>query len=155
MKILNKIVVLGFASVTFGSSISPITNVLASETSTISATNINEFNKYYNDLSDNKKIEFKNLVKNANLSPEEQLQILKDKYNADRTPTPRWKSAVIKKVARWLAIKAGTKSVSDITNYLFEWQDNLEQGAENWLVEQGWNRAAAHWTVKTASFIFL
>lgn len=60
-----------------------------------------------------------------------------------------------KKVVRWLTAKAGEKSIADITNYLFEWQDNLEQGAENWLVNHGCNRTASHWTVKTASFIFL
>lgn len=155
MRIHKKIVVLGLTTLAFGSSIAPITNVFASELNTVSITSSNEFDKYYNDLSNEKKIEFNYLVENAHLSLDEQLQILKDKYKADRTPTPRWKAAVVKKVARWLAAKVATKSVSDITNYLFEWQDNLEQGAENWLVEQGWDRTAAHWTVKTASFIFL
>lgn len=85
----------------------------------------------------------------------EQLQILKEKYESDRQPTPCWKIAIIKKIAKWLVAKTGEKTVSDVTNYLFERQDNLEQGAENWLVNHGWNRTKAHWTVKTASFIFL
>ncbi|OTN82231.1 hypothetical protein [Enterococcus faecium] len=156
MKNINKLVILGITFVTVGSAISPIENVFADDQSTTIISQENtEFNKYYNDLSDSKKVEFKNLVEGANLSKDEQLQILKEKYTADREPTLRWKTAVIKKVARWLAAKAGEKSIADITNYLFEWQDNLEQGAENWLVNHGWNRTTAHWTVKTASFIFL
>lgn len=156
MKNINKLVILAITFVTVGSAISPIENVFADDQSTTIISQENtEFDKYYNDLSDSKKAEFKNLVEGANLSKDEQLQILKEKYTADRQPTPRWKSAVVKKVARWLAAKAGEKSIVDITNYLFEWQDNLEQGAENWLVNHGWNRTAAHWTVKTASFIFL
>lgn len=156
MKSFNKAVILSLTFVTIGSSLSPVTNVFASELSSVSISNENkDFDKYYNDLSDSKKDEFRSLVKDANLSPDEQLQILKEKYEADREATPRWKTAVVKKVAKWLAAKAGEKSIADITNYLFEWQDNLEQGAENWLVAHGWNQTAAHWTVKTASFIFL
>ncbi|ANU71630.1 hypothetical protein [Enterococcus faecalis] len=157
MKYLKKAVILGLTITTVGSAVSPVTNVFASEAIEAynSSKNSIELDKYFNDLSDSKKAEFRELVKGANLSPNEQLQILKEKYDSDREIAPRWKTAVIKKVAKWLAAKAGEKSIADITNYLFEWQDNLEQGAENWLVDHGWNRTAAHWTVKTASFIFL
>lgn len=66
------------------------------------------------------------------------------------------KNTDVTRAAKWLAGVIGSKSISDITDYLFKWQDDLEKGCENFLVEQcGWNRTAAHWTVKTASFIFL
>lgn len=154
MNKMNQSIVLGLTLITVGGSIAPVTNVFASEKAT-NFTATNEFDKYYNDLSNEKKVEFERLVSGAHLSQVEQLQILKEKYESDRQLTPRWKIAVIKKIAKWLVAKTGEKTVSDVTNYLFEWQDNLEQGAENWLVNHGWNRTAAHWTVKTASFIFL
>ena len=70
--------------------------------------------------------------------------------------TKGWKSAAVKKAAKWLAGVIGSKSVADITDYLFEWQDDLEAGCENFLVDEcGWDEDVAHWTVKTASFIFL
>ncbi|EJC3746394.1 hypothetical protein MYY11_002811, partial [Enterococcus faecium] len=90
--------ILGITFVTVGSAISPIENVFADDQSTTIISQENtEFNKYYNDLSDSKKVEFKNLVEGANLSKDEQLQILKEKYTADREPNLRWKTAVIKK----------------------------------------------------------
>lgn len=148
---------LGAVLVVSGSMVVPETSAFATDTSQTynSIQKSDEFDKYFNDLSEDKKIEFQTLVKEANLSRDEQLQILKEKYNSDREITFRWKGAVIKKVARWLADKVGEKSVSSVTNYLFEWQDNLKQGDENYFIHHGWNRTATHWAVKTASFIFL
>lgn len=120
-------------------------------------TKEDKVNKLYNSLTNSKKQEFNILVKGANLTLDEQLEILKTREKEiNHVESKGAKSAVVKKVAKWLAAKAGEKSIADITDYLFEWEDNLEQGAENYLVDKcGWNRTAAHWTVKTASFIFL
>lgn len=60
MKIINKLVILGITFVTVGSAISPIENVFADDQSTTIISQENtEFDKYYNDLSDSKKAEFK------------------------------------------------------------------------------------------------
>ena len=96
MNKMNQSIVLGLTLITVGGSIAPVTNVFASEKAT-NFTATNESNKYYNDLSNEKKAEFERLVSGAHLSQVEQLQILKEKYESDRQPTPRWKIAVIKK----------------------------------------------------------
>lgn len=113
MNKMNQSIVLGLTLITVGGSIVPVTNVFASEKAT-NFTATNEFDKYYNDLSNEKKAEFERLVSGAHLSQVEQLQILKEKYESDRQPTPRWKIAVIKKIAKWLVAKTGEKTVSDV-----------------------------------------
>ncbi|MDA2566429.1 hypothetical protein PDQ34_21010 [Bacillus cereus] len=116
-------------------------------------TDIN-FNQLYNQLNENKKEEFLNIVRESNLSFQEQIQLLQDRENSSYEATPRWKAAIIKKAAKLLAAKIGSKSVADITDYLFEWEDNLEQGMQNYLVYKlGWNKTAAHWTAKSVMFI--
>ena len=131
----------------------PITTVRADE---IGIHYRSEKTNLYNQLPDEKKLQFNELVSALNLNEEEQLDLLKQyKEEHPRRAKRGLKSAVIKKVARFLAKKVAQKSVVEITNYLFEWQDNLEAGAENYLVEQGWDRNIAHWTIKTASFIVL
>ena len=113
-------------------------------------------NELYNQLPADKKIQFNELVNALSLTEDKQLELLQQyKQEHPRRVRRGVKSAVIKKVARFLAGKLGQKSLVEVTNYLFEWQDNLEAGAENYLVKHGWNRTTAHWTVKTASFIFL
>lgn len=118
--------------------------------------NKSEKDDLYIQLPTDKKEQFDEIVAALSLSENEQLDLLKAYQQEHPRRRKRGvKSAVIKKVARFIATKLGQKSLVEVTNYLFEWQDNLETGAENYLVKYGWNRNLAHWTVKTASFIFL
>ncbi|QWQ38597.1 hypothetical protein KMP11_06525 [Gemella sp. zg-570] len=117
-------------------------------------SNNDEFQRLYNRLNYNKKIEFNKLKKELKLTKKQQLEILKDKEIMDNQPTDRWKLAVIKKIAKWISLKVGEKSVAEITDYLLEWEDDLQTGIENFLVEYcGFSRGSAHWTAKTAMFI--
>ncbi|CIW11511.1 hypothetical protein OLF72_10435 [Streptococcus pneumoniae] len=139
-----------------GSTIPAVTVFSDEVTITYNSENSSEKNELYNQLSAEKKGQFDELVSNLNLSEQEQLDLLQQyKEEHPRRAKRGIKSAIIKKVARFLAAKVGQKSVVEITDYLFEWQDNLEAGAENYLVQYGWDRNIAHWTIKTVSFIFL
>lgn len=139
-----------------GTFVSTATNVHASNISdvTISSTQNNDFNYYYNDLSNSEKIEFDQLAKSGVFSQNDQLTLLQEKYNNTRSIAPKWKIAAIKKLAVFLAAKTGAKSISDITNFLFSWEDDLQEGATEYLVNNGWNHDVAYWTVKSAIFLF-
>lgn len=58
------------------------------------------------------------MVSGGHFSKEEQLQILKERYEEVRKITPRWKVGAARKVAAWLAGVVGSKLISDITNFL-------------------------------------
>lgn len=158
MKAFNKAVICGLTLVTLGGALSPVSSVFAAEAN-VNSSQQTEFDKYYNDLSDSKKSEFEDLVRGAGLTQNEQLQILKDKYTSDREATPRWKAAVLKKgvefVAKAVGAKLGAKTLTDFVNYLTDFEDNIQEGLENGMVKfLGVNRTVAHWTAKTAMFIF-
>ena len=136
--------------------ITPISGLVSNYDNVAKAHNKNqdELKTLYNKLEYKNKIKFKKLKKELNLTREQQIEILKDKEIMDKQPTERWKSAAIRKVAKWIAAKVGSKSVADITDYLFEWEDDLQKGIENWLVEKtGMLRSDAYWIAKTAMFI--
>lgn len=111
-------------------------------------------NDLFKKLNKEKQNEFIELAKELNLTYQEQIQFLQEKEASKNQLTARWKTAIIKKAAKLLAAKIGSKSVADITDYLFEWENDLQTGMENYLVYKlGWNRTAAHWTAKSVMFI--
>jgi len=109
---------------------------------------------FYRELDSTKKAEFEYIVEGLNLSESEQLQLLKDRSVEQSTVTPRWKTAIIKKAAALIAAKVGSKTVADITNFLFSWEDDLQMGIEKALIKYGhFNKTVAHWTAKSIMFI--
>lgn len=107
-----------------------------------------------NKLPDDKKKEFNELVQSGYFSKTEQVKLLQA-YTTENGnfSTRSVKTKAIKKLAKWLAAKVGSKTIADITDYLFGWQDDLQTGAENFLVDHGWNRTVAHWSVKSIMFV--
>ena len=47
----------------------------------------------------------------------------------------------------------GQKSIAEISDFLFGWQDDLEAGIAAYLLRNGWNREVANWTAKSIMFI--
>ncbi|ARF67779.1 hypothetical protein B7C51_07950 [Paenibacillus larvae subsp. pulvifaciens] len=108
----------------------------------------------YKRLTKDKQKEFMEIVKGTNLNYQQQVQLLKDRENMGQEQEKTLKVSLIKKAAKILAAKLGEKSIADIADYLFDWEDNLQQGIENYLVDKaGWNTTVAHWTAKTIMFI--
>ncbi|MCY9512239.1 hypothetical protein M5W68_20225 [Paenibacillus larvae] len=108
----------------------------------------------YKRLTKDKQKEFMEIVKGTNLNFQQQVQLLKDRKNMGQEQEKTLKVSLIKKAAKILAAKLGEKSIADIADYLFDWEDNLQQGIENYLVDKaGWNTTVAHWTAKTIMFI--
>ena len=62
-------------------------------------------------------------------------------------------STVIRKAASLLAKKMGQKSIAEISDFLFGWQDDLEAGIAAYLLRNGWNRDVTNWTAKSIIFI--
>jgi hypothetical protein len=61
---------------------------------------------------------------------------------------------IIIKACKMFGVKMAEKSLADFTDFLFEWQGNLQDGIENFLITRwNWNETAAHWTAKTIMFI--
>lgn len=60
---------------------------------------------------------------------------------------------VIKKACKMFGLKMGEKSFADFTDYLFEWEGDLQTGIENSLMKVGMPKTAAHWTAKTIMFV--
>ncbi|MGG0256904.1 hypothetical protein ABEY61_28330 [Bacillus toyonensis] len=158
-KIIIKISSAALVSSFIGAALTPTTSVFASEKEQnileISNTETDiTLNHLYNKLSKNKKKEFLNIVKESNLNFQEQVQLLQDRKNNIHSSQQRWKISIVKKAAQLLAIKIGSKSVADITDYLLSWEDDLQQGMENYLVyELGWDQSVAYWTAKSVMFI--
>ncbi|ETW67312.1 hypothetical protein N577_013645 [Lacticaseibacillus rhamnosus 2166] len=70
----------------------------------------------------------------------------------------RWKVAVIKAVfkaaAKVLGAKMGEKTLSDWVNYLTNFEGDMQDGIQSFLVTQmGWNSTAAYWTARTIVFL--
>src|SRR5699024_7291222 len=139
-------------------------NSISINSKKLSTTNLGtqfteQIQKYYNMLSDNKKQEFNSLIKEFQLTENQQLQVLLDKEIAKNSPTPKWKLAIIKKAikyaARILGTKLSEKGLADIIDYLTDFEDDLQTGFENAFVKYlHVSRTAAHWAAKTIMFIF-
>lgn len=89
----------------------------------------------YKRLIKDKQKEFMEIVKGTNLNYQQQVQLLKDRENMGQEQEKTLKVSLIKKAAKILAAKLGEKSIADIADYLFDWEDNLQQGIENYLVD--------------------
>ncbi|RGB74915.1 hypothetical protein [Anaerococcus nagyae] len=118
-----------------------------------------------NNLPDYKKSELLELKNELDLNYEE-INFLEEQYLINHSGTElRWKVSAVKKVikvakpilkkaAKKFGVKMGEKGIADLTDYLFEWEDDLQNGIENFLINKwGWNKTAAHWTAKTIMFV--
>lgn len=116
-------------------------------------------------LSPEKEKELKELVKEFNLSPQDEQEIRELYRENSNTVTTRAKIGVIKKIikvakpvfvkaAKLFGVKISEKSIADFSDFLFGWQDDLENGIKTFLVKNlGWNSTAAEWTAKTIMFV--
>lgn len=114
-------------------------------------------------LSLEKENELLEIAKEGNLSNEEINQLVK--LYEENMISPRGKLGVILKIvkvsknvmlkaSKAFGVKMAEKTVADWTDYLLGWQDDLQDGIENFLIDKcGWNREAASWTAKTIMFI--
>ncbi|MED3352976.1 hypothetical protein P4388_31140 [Bacillus thuringiensis] len=161
MKIAGSILATTLAVSTIGSSYaladSPNTTPTKQQITNQENTDITT-HKLYKELDVDSQKLFIEIVNGANLPYPQQVQLLQDKdrfiEEENNSSMHTWKTALVKKAAKLLAAKIGSKSVADITDYLFEWEDDLQQGMENYLVYKlGWNKTAAHWTAKSVMFI--
>ena len=110
-----------------------------------------------NQLTEEEKRQFNQLKKSGIFSEYELHEILKEKIYYSSTSTmiqpSRVSSTVIRKAASLLAKKMGQKSIAEISDFLFGWQDDLEAGIAAYLLRNGWNREVANWTAKSIMFI--
>ncbi|MBF6978223.1 hypothetical protein IU403_03585 [Aerococcaceae bacterium zg-BR22] len=105
----------------------------------------------YKLLSKSEKQDFNALIQSGMFSYQDLQNILHEKLNGE--PTFRSKVAIVKKAARLHAQKLGQKSLAEITDFLFGWQDNLEEGMARFLLRSGWNKDVAYWTAISIMFI--
>lgn len=151
-KLSKKIVAISTAGVLVFSFI-PLSGISAKE-ATVSQEVKND--ELYENLSGDKKKEFKEIVDGLDLNKEEQEELLEQREDEKSTATVQWKTAVIKKAAEIIAAKTGEKSVAEVTDFLFEWEDDLQTGMEKALVKYGhFNDTVAHWTAKSVMFVLL
>lgn len=120
--------------------------------------------EYYEELPLKKQIELDNIAKEFNMSPED-IKDIKDLYFKNKMYKERGKvgavlkiikvaKATLTKAAKMFGMKMAEKELADFADYLFEWQGDLQDGIENFLVYNwGWSRDAAHWAAKTIMFI--
>lgn len=116
-------------------------------------------------LSLEKERELLEIAREFNLSQQD-IYDLREMYNQNSDViTPRARiSAVLKivksakpvlnKATKIFGVKLKEKAISDFTDFLFEWQDSLQNGIEYFLANKlGWNSSAAHWAAKTIMFV--
>lgn len=110
-----------------------------------------------NQLTEEEKRQFNQLKKSGIFSEYELHEILKEKIYYSSTSTmiqlSGVSSTVIRKAASLLAKIMGQKSIAEISDFLFGWQDDLEAGIAAYLLRNGWNRDVANWTAKSIMFI--
>ena len=126
---------------------------------------IHTFTRKDSSLLHEKEKELEELSKEFNLN-EKEIQDLRDLYNeyTDMTVTREKLEVITKilKVCQPVMVKATKlfevtfteKSLCDLYDYLIEWQDDLENGIKNFLINKyNWNQTAANWTAKSIMFI--
>lgn len=139
--------------------ITPLSYVSASDTNVVSTeSSFNELEYFYNHLSETDKETYNELIKHLDLNEQDKLLILREKATTNFEKQLRWKISAVKKVAQVLAkfLKSIgiSKGVVGITNYLFEWENDLQKGIEEFLYRYTpLNRTLAYWTAKTIMFI--
>lgn len=61
---------------------------------------------------------------------------------------------VLTKAAKWVGGKFTEKAMAGLTDYLFDWQDDLKEGIRSFLVDRlGWADWVARWAAKTIMFL--
>lgn len=144
-----------------GMTIIPVLDVKASDTTTVSSSSEESFNKLYSRLTPEKKTEFNQLVNAGSFSHGEQLEILKSKVANDNSDLQRGiKLTVVKKIALYVAKITGrsiaSKPLKAFVNYLTDFEGKSETGIRNGLVKYlNFNSTAAYWTARTIVFIYL
>ncbi|MBM7647011.1 hypothetical protein JOD45_003246 [Scopulibacillus daqui] len=121
-----------------------------------SPDNVNDIqsNPIFRSLSEDQKAEFLEIAQELHLSLDEQNDLLKQRFDYHHRIQPQWKSSIIKAAAKMIAAKCGEKSVADITDFLFEWEDDLQTGIEKSLIKYGhFNKKVAKWTAKSIIFV--
>lgn len=121
--------------------------------------------KIEENLPIDKQVELNNLVKEFNMSKED-ANYIKELYIQNHSGIqPKAKVGAVLKIikvakpiiikgAKMFGMKMAEKGIADLTDYLFEWQGALQDGIENFLVNNwGWSTTAAHWVAKTIMFV--
>jgi len=118
------------------------------------------FSQLYAELSPEDKANFDTLASHYGWADSEKTQFLQSKAGIADDPAvqARWKVAVIKAVfkaaAKVLGAKMGEKTLSDWVNYLTNFEGDMQDGIQSFLVTQmGWNSTAAYWTARTIVFL--
>lgn len=116
-------------------------------------------------LSPEKEEQLMEIANEFNLSTQE-IKELRDLYNEHSTTIiPRGRIGIILKIVKaakpiiikackMFGVKMAEKSLVDFSDFLFEWQGDLQDGIENFLINRwNWNETAAHWTAKSIMFV--
>lgn len=110
----------------------------------------------YQSLTKDQKEEFNDIVNGLNLSYNEQVTLLNQyaKQHPSTKIQTKWKTSIIKAIAKLIIAKTGEKSAADVTDFLFGWEGDLQSGIEHYLVHhEHWNKTVAYWTAKSIMFI--
>ena len=123
---------------------------------TESVSQVNE-NPTYQRLSSLKKQQFSEILQGMKLTTTQQLALL-EQYAQEHPQPPygeaKWKTSVIKKIAKLIAAKVGAKSVSSIMDFLTGWEGQLQDGIQYYLEKYcHFNSTVAYWTAKTIVFL--
>lgn len=150
--------------------LSIIMSAQAFSTVAFASNNINETSIYTitekSTLSSPQKEEqLMEIAKQLNLT-EQEVQELRDLYNKHSSTTmPMGKIGIITKIvkvskpiiikaAKAIGIKISEKTFADFTDFLFDWQGNLQDGIESFLINYlNFNETVAYWTAKTIMFV--
>ncbi len=116
-------------------------------------------------LSPEKEEQLMEIANEFNLSTQE-IKELRYLYNEHSTTIiPRGRIGIILKIVKaakpiiikackMFGVKMAEKSLADFSDFLFEWQGDLQDGIENFLINYwNWNETAAHWTAKSIMFV--
>ena len=150
--------------------LSIIMSAQAFSTVAFASNNINETSTYTITekstlLSPQKEEQLMEIAKQLNLT-EQEVQELRDLYNKHSSTTmPMRKIGIITKIvkvskpiiikaAKAIGIKISEKTFADFTDFLFDWQGNLQDGIESFLINYlKFNETVAYWTAKTIMFV--
>lgn len=142
----------------------------AFSTVAFASNNINETSTYNITekstlLSPQKEEQLMEIAKQLNLT-EQEVQELRDLYNKHSSTTmPMGKIGIITKIVnvskpiiikaeKAIGIKISEKTFADFTDFLFDWQGNLQDGIESFLINYlKFNETVAYWTAKTIMFV--
>ncbi len=162
----KKVIALTAVTVISLSTLAPIGQVFAMENNSniaLSQKQEKTYDELYSMLTNDKKVEFTNLLKQHDFTWNEKIQLLQSHMQANENSEvitqKNWKITLLKKAikyaARLIGAKLGEKKLTDFVNYLTGFEDNIQQGLENGMVKFFHvNRNTARWVAKTVVFIF-